>query len=58
MASHLLHWLRGHPPHLSYGTVGVTFDRRRLDEADRFPEPVGVQTPVDVTDKGVKKSFN
>jgi hypothetical protein len=31
---------------------GVTFDRWRLDEADRFPEPAGVQTPADVTDKG------
>jgi hypothetical protein len=41
-----------------HGTVGVTFDRRRLDEADRFPEPVGVQTPADVTDKGMKNNSN
>ena len=40
------------PPHLLAYDHQSTFDRWRLDEADRFPEPVGVQTPADVTDKG------
>ena len=45
------------PPHLLAQDRQGTFDRQRLDEVDRFPEPVEVQTPADVTDKGWENKF-
>jgi hypothetical protein len=55
MVSQLLHWVLGRSFVCRKGRE-VTSDRQRLDEVDRFPKPVWVKTPTDVTDKGMNNS--